>query len=101
MGLKNWIAQKALQGKFPLWTYRLAGKILAKKINLREDNMADDSKKWYQSKAVWAAILTALVGAIQPVSAAFQHPIAVPLWIIEVLTGFGIYGIRTGDKTIQ
>lgn len=60
-----------------------------------------ETKKWWQSKAVWAAILTSIVGAIQPVSAAFGHPIAVPLWIIEVLTGMGIYGIRTADKPIE
>ncbi len=58
------------------------------------------SKPWYQSKAVWAAIVTATLGAIQPVSAAFGHPIAVPLWIIEVLSGLGIYGIRTGNQPI-
>lgn len=101
MGLKTWLAEKAIQGKLPMWTYRLAGKMLAKKLDLKENiQMATDTKAWYKSKAVWAAILTATVGAIQPVSAAFGHPIAVPLWIIEVLTGLGIYGVRTGDKPI-
>ncbi len=113
MGLKAWIAKTAIQGKLPLWMYRLIGKMIGKELNLVEDiNMADgtvvvpapgtpvETKKWYQSKAVWSALVTALLGAIQPVSAAFGHPIAVPLWIIEVLAGLGIYGIRTADKPV-
>ncbi len=59
------------------------------------------SKKWYQSKTVLAAIVTAIVGAVQPVSAAIGHPIAVPLWIIEVLTGLGLYGLRTATQPIS
>ena len=59
-----------------------------------------ETKKWYQSKAVLSAVLMAIVGAIQPISTAVGHPIEVPHWIIEVLTGLGIYGIRTGDKPI-
>ena len=59
-----------------------------------------ETKPWYKSKAVWAAIVTAVLGGIQPISAAFGHPIAVPLWVIEVLAGFGIYSIRTGNEPI-
>lgn len=59
------------------------------------------SKPWYQSKTVWAAIITALCGAVQPVSAAFGHPMSMPLWIIEVLTGLGLYGLRTADTKIS
>lgn len=62
---------------------------------------ATPTKPWYQSKTIWSAIVTAILGAIQPVSAAFGHPIAVPLWIIEVLTGLGLYGLRTGDAKIS
>lgn len=51
-------------------------------------------KPWYKSKAKWAAIVMAIVGCVQPVSAAFGHPVQVPLWVIEFLTGLGIYGVR-------
>ena len=59
-----------------------------------------DSKKWFQSKSVWTAILGVLIGAIQPISAAVGHPIVVPSWILEVLGGMGLYSLRTGDKPI-
>ena len=49
---------------------------------------------WYKSKAKWAAIVMAVVACVQPVSTAFGHPVQVPLWVIEFLTGLGIYGVR-------
>ena len=54
----------------------------------------DSDKPWYKSKAKVAAIVMAVVSAIQPISTAFGHPVQVPLWVIEVLTGLGIYGVR-------
>lgn len=56
----------------------------------------DETKSKWKSKAVWSAILTAIVGAIQPVSTALGHPIVVPQWVVEVLIGMGIYGLRDG-----
>jgi hypothetical protein len=53
-----------------------------------------DGKQWYKSKAVWAAVVTALVGAVQPISTALGHPIVVPEWVYAVLGGFGLYGVR-------
>lgn len=60
-----------------------------------------ETKSWFKSKAVWSAVLMALVGAVQPVSASLGHPIVIPAWVTEVLAGLGIYGIRTGDKPIS
>lgn len=77
----------------------LIGRKIVNKLHLYEGAVMP-TKPWYQSKAVWSAILMAFMGAIQPISAAFGHPIAVPGWIINVLTGLGIYGIRTGDTPI-
>lgn len=57
------------------------------------------SKPWYTSKGKIAAIVTVLVGAIQPVSTAFGHPIEVPDFIIQVLVGLGLYGIRDAIKS--
>lgn len=63
--------------------------------------MADETtRKWYQSKTVWTAIVTAIIGAIQPVSTAFGHPLNIPSWVLEVLGGIGLYSLRVGDKPI-
>ncbi len=53
-----------------------------------------EKKPWFKSKAKLAAIITAVVASIQPISTAFGHPYQVPLWVIELLTGIGIYGVR-------
>lgn len=102
MGLKSWLIMKAIQGKFPLWAYRIAGKETSKILKREDSKMADaivvDPKPWYQSKAKLSAIIMAIVAAIQPVSTAFGHPIQVPLWVIEFLTGLGIYGVRDAIK---
>lgn len=77
----------------------IIGKKIVSKLNLYE-GVAMPTKPWYQSKAVWSAVLMTVVGAIQPVSAALGHPIVVPQWIIDVLAGLGIYGLRTATAPI-
>lgn len=57
-----------------------------------------DLKPFWQSKAKMAAIITAVVASIQPISTAFGHPYQLPLWIIEFLMGVGLYGIRDAIK---
>ncbi len=103
MGLKSWIVTQILTGKLPLWMYRFLGKEIQKKLNW-EDNMADptvpDTRPWYKKKTIWAAIVTGLVGLIQPISASFGHPIAVPLWIIEFLSGVGLYSLQDRINTL-
>lgn len=73
--------------------------IRAKIDGYLEVKMADQTevktgKPLWQSKAVIAAVVTVIVGAIQPISSALGHPITVPNWILEVLAGLGVYGIR-------
>lgn len=79
------------------WINKLIGKKLASKLELTEGNV---DKEWYKSKTVWTAILGVVIGAIQPISSAFGHPIVIPSWILEVLAGMGLYGLRTADKPI-
>lgn len=100
MSLKTWGIGLFLKGKLPMWVYRLIGKQIAKKIKLvEEDNMADTdttvSPPWYRKKTSWIAILGAILGAVQPVSAALGHPIVIPAWVFEVLAGLGLYTLRS------
>lgn len=98
MSLKNWLAVKALTGKLPKWVYRLAGRKLAKTMHLEDSMSETTATPWYKSKAKLAAIVTVIVGAIQPLSTAFGHPIVVPDFIVQVLVGLGLYGIRDAIK---
>lgn len=104
MGLKSWIAKKAVTGKLPLWVYRLVGRRVAKVLKL-EEKMGDQievvNKPWYKSKAKWAGILAGLFAAVQPISTAFGHPIQIPLWVYELLAGLGIYGVRDAIKPVE
>jgi len=60
------------------------------------DQPTDQSgaKSKWKSKAFLAAAVTVIVGAIQPISSALGHPIEVPNWVVEVLVGLGLYGVR-------
>lgn len=63
------------------------------------DETGVDSKPWYKSKAKIAAILGVLIAAVQPISTAFGHPFIVPNWILELLAGIGLYGVRDAIKS--
>lgn len=98
MGLKSWLAIKALQGKLPAWVYTYAGKKIGK---IMEDKM-EDSKKWYLSKTVISDILTALIGAYMMVAAA-QPALGlppIPAWVLTFLGAIGIYGRVTATTTV-
>lgn len=97
MSLKNWIVMKGITGKLPDWAYRLIGRKISKTLHLEDKEM--ETKKWYLSKAKLAAIVTVIVGAVGPISSAFGHPIAVPDFVIQVLIGLGIYGVRDAIKS--
>jgi len=73
------------------------------KVNkfFKEVEKMETKSKW-KSKAVWTAIIGVVLGAIQPVSTALGHPIAVPIWVYEILGFYGLYALRDGQgKTIQ
>lgn len=49
-------------------------------------------KNWYKSKAVWAAVATAIVGILQALGVAIPHE------AYAVLAGLGLYGVRDAQK---
>ena len=69
------------------------------KLNLQEGTVME-TKKWFKSKTLWCALVTSILGAVQPMSTALGHPISIPPWVLEVLGGLGLWGLRTGDKPI-
>ena len=59
-----------------------------------------ETKKWYLSKSIWTAIIGSVLGAVQPISSAFGHPIVIPSWVFELLAGMGLYSLRTANTTL-
>lgn len=60
-----------------------------------------ETKPWYMSKTVWAALLTGLLGTYTGVDAALGGELPdIPQWVFYVLTGLGLYGLRTAEKKI-
>lgn len=83
----------------PNWIAKLIGKFIAKKVNLQEDSQMD-TKKWYQSKTLWTAIASALLGVYGAVGSITTLP-PIPEWVYAFLGAFGLYGLRTADKKIE
>lgn len=72
-----------------------------------------DSKKWYQSKTIWAGIIGVIIAvynsaapalaqgcAADPVGLCVTIP-AIPDWVFAVLGAFGIYGRNTASTAIK
>lgn len=82
----------------------LAGKFIAKRLNLKEGQM--DSKKWFESKTVWANVVTVLFGIYALVQTNLAPQFnwtlpAIPGWLISFLGAIGVYGRVTADKSIE
>lgn len=82
---------------------KLAGKWLSNKLKLEDGPM--DTKKWYQSKTVWAGVVAVLVSLYNAVGSnlapALGHALpAIPDWIFTLLGALGIYGRVTADTKI-
>jgi len=93
--------EDGLHHKTSMAAVKIAGNKLQKRWAKMEAETPVDQKKWYQSKTLWTAVVTAILGAVQPVSASLGHPVEVPMWVYSFLGAFGLYGLRTGDKTIS
>jgi hypothetical protein len=57
-----------------------------------------DSKKWWQSKTVWAGVVAVLVAAYNTASTSFALPV-IPEFVYGILAAFGIYS-RTVSTTV-
>lgn len=52
-------------------------------------------KKWYESKAVWVAIIAAVIGIAQALG------VAIPNEVYAVLGALGLYGLRKASLPIK
>lgn len=88
--------------KIPNFVYRLFGKFIAKKLDLKDGPM-EDKKKWYKSKAVIAGFVTVLITLYTGIDAqiaplmGFDLP-DIPVFVYTILGAMGVYG-RVVAKT--
>ena len=54
-----------------------------------------DEKKWWQSKTLWIAIVTGVLGILTALG------VAIPEYVIAVLTALGLYTARTATTEIK
>lgn len=54
-----------------------------------------ETKKWWQSKAVWTAVVAGVLGVLQAIG------ITIPAFVFTLLAALGLYSVRVGDKPIQ
>lgn len=78
--------------------YQPLGRKLSNDLELKEGIV--EPKKWYQSKTIWTAVITGVLGIAQAAGQATGHPVTIPPYVYEVLAGLGLYSLRTGDKPI-
>lgn len=108
MTLKTWLINLALKGKLPKFFYVIAGRKIAKILDLKEGGvMAEEveSKKWYKSKGVLTGIVTILIGLYEAVAVSLAPQLGwtlppIPAWIFSLLGAMGIYSRVVADKKI-
>ena len=93
MGLKDRLTAWMIEGA--IRKDGLRRKMVLAEARKEIDKIMDGKSKW-KSKAVWAAIVGVILGAVQPVSAVMGHPIEIPAWVYQVLGAFGLYAVRDG-----
>lgn len=73
---------------------RLAGKVVANKLDLMEDSKME-SKPWYKSKTIWSDVATIAVAIVGFADVHFAHGqiTANPIYqgVLALLGGMGIY----------
>jgi hypothetical protein len=84
--------------KVPDFIIKFFGKRMAVKLQLQEGNL--ENKKWYQSKTIWVAVVTAVLGLYTAIGAVVHLP-PIPEWIYTLLAALGLYGLRTAEKPIE
>jgi hypothetical protein len=94
--------------KIPNWLVNFFAKKLGSRL-FKEDGMDISTKKWWESKTIWAGIITFLLNAYvlaMPVVALFGVALPpIPEILITIITAiFGtivIYGRASATKTIS
>lgn len=112
MGLKTYLVSLALKGKLPKWMYRLAGKKIAKILDLKEDKEMTEElkngegKKWWKSKSILNGIVIVIIGTYETVRLSLAPQMgwnlpAIPEFLYVILGAIGIYSRKVADTKIS
>ena len=82
----------------PKFFARFLGRRAAESLKLEEGKM-EDTKRWFASKGVGTASVTALLGLYLTLAPNFGWPV-VPEWIFAFLGAMGLYSRVTAEKKI-
>ena len=82
----------------PSFVLKWIGKGVKDKLDLQEGFM--DSKPWYQSKTIWAGVVTGIIGIYNSIATAKGWP-PVPDWVYSILAGMGVYSRASATTTIK
>ena len=64
------------------------------------DNTTVVDKPFWQSKTIWAAVVTGIIGIYNGIATVKGLP-AIPEWIYPILGSIGVYSRVTSTTTIQ
>ena len=62
--------------------------------------MADETKKWWLSKTIWAGVVAVILAAYSTAAIQFGLP-AMPEWVFAILGAFGVYGRATATTVLK
>ena len=54
-----------------------------------------ESKKWYESRTLWIAVVAGVIGIFAAVG------VEIPEWVFAFLTATGLYTARTSTTKVQ
>jgi hypothetical protein len=73
----------------PDFILKWLGRSVADKLDLQEGQM-DGTKKWYQSKNIWTAVISGVLGMYMALAPQLHWP-SVPEWLFTILAAIGVY----------
>ena len=60
-----------------------------------------ETKKWYESKTVWAGVLAVAIAAWNQAAIQFVGLPPIPDWIYPILGALGVYGRVTASTVVK
>lgn len=76
---------------------KMAGKWVAKKVDLQEGTM--ETKAWYKSKGIWTGVVAGLIGGYNGMAPSMKWP-PIPDFVFVLLGAMGVYARATAESIL-